>query len=69
LSIRPVVMAGLFFAHSPETPPDLPQAASYAARMDDDREAYEFSYALYLGPPSRPGGGADDCGGCGSWVD
>jgi hypothetical protein len=41
-------MAGLFFAHSPETPPDLPQAASYAARMDDDREAYKFSYALYL---------------------
>jgi len=41
-------MAGLFFAHSPETPTDLPQPPSYAARMDDDREAYEFSYALYL---------------------
>ncbi len=27
---------------------DLPQPASYAVRMDDDREAYEFSYALYL---------------------
>ncbi len=39
-------MAGLFFAHSPETPTDLPQPASYAPRMDD--EAYEFSHALYL---------------------
>ncbi len=41
-------MAGLFFAHSPETPTDLSQPASYAARMDDDREAYEFAHALYL---------------------
>ena len=41
-------MAGLFFAHSPETPTDLPQPPSYAPRMDDDREIYEFSHALYL---------------------
>ena len=32
----------------PETPTDLPQPPSYAPRMDDDREAYEFSHALYL---------------------
>jgi len=25
-----------------------PTPPSYAARMDDDREAYEFAYALYL---------------------
>ena len=41
-------MAGFFFAHSPETRTDLPQPPSCAARMDDDREAYEFSHALYL---------------------
>ncbi len=35
-------------AKSSETPADLPQPASYAFRMDNDREAYEFSYALYL---------------------
>ncbi len=36
------------FAQSSETPTDLPQPPSYVARMDDDREAYEFAYALYL---------------------
>jgi len=48
LSIRPVLMAGFFSAQSPETPTDLSQLPIYASRMDDDREAYEFSYALYL---------------------
>ena len=37
-----------FFVYSPKTPADLSQLPSYAARMDDDREAYEFSHALYL---------------------
>ncbi len=41
-------MAGSFLAHSPETRTDLPRPSSYVARMDDDREAYEFAYALYL---------------------
>ena len=27
---------------------DLPRPPSYAHRMDDDREAYEFAYALHL---------------------
>ncbi len=30
-----------------ETSTDLPQPASYAARVDDDRQAFEFAYALY----------------------
>ncbi len=37
-----------FFAHSLETSPDLPQPASYSARMDDDHDAYKFGYARYL---------------------
>ncbi len=41
------IVATFFFPHSPETPTDLPQPASYAARMDDDRAAFEFAYALY----------------------
>ena len=31
-----------------EIPADLPQPTSYAACMDDDREAFEFAYALFL---------------------
>jgi len=31
-----------------ETHADHPHPPSYAARMDDDREVYEFSHALYL---------------------
>jgi len=31
-----------------ETQADLPQPPSYAVYMDDDRQAYEFSHALYL---------------------
>ena len=41
-------MAGFFFAHSPETPADIPGPTAHAARMDDDREAYEFAHALHL---------------------
>jgi len=36
---------GHFCEINTETPTDLPHPASYAARMDDDREAYEFAYA------------------------
>ncbi len=43
-------MTGFILAHSPETPTDLPQPPSYAARMDDDREAFEFAKALNLAP-------------------
>ncbi len=42
------IVAAFFFAHSPETPTDLSRPPSYALRMDDDREAFEFAYALYL---------------------
>ena len=38
---------GIFFAESPDTHAHLPGPPVHAARMDDDREAYEFSYALY----------------------
>ena len=37
-----------FLCPFPETPTDLPQRPSYATPMDDDREAYDFSHALYL---------------------
>ncbi len=39
---------GYFWQIDQESQADLPQPPSYAPRMDDDREAYEFSHALYL---------------------
>ncbi len=39
---------GHFSEINKETRTDLPQPPSCAARMDDDREAFEFAYALYL---------------------
>ncbi len=45
---KQTLTGGHFSEINKETRTDLPQPPSCAARMDDDREAIEFVYALYL---------------------
>ncbi len=50
-------MGGVILCTFPETPTDLPQPPSHALRMDDEREADEFAYALYLARQKRADNG------------
>ncbi len=47
-SVGQVIATVFFFAYSPEIQPDISRLDAHASSRDDDREAFEFAYALHL---------------------